>query len=235
VSEDLEALDRQYRRQAEWFYGMRADLLRRVGIDRKRRVLQLGCGTGVVTPELVRRSGGEVVAVDVDAGRLELHPERFAGAECAVSRAEALPFPDGSFDLVFTQMLFLWLPDVPAVVREVKRVLVPGCELIIAAEPDFGGRIEYPATAEIGPQMYVALRALGADPEAARKLPQTLACEGFKVDVGVQASLFQPDDLPGAWQEEVQFLESLGGSAPAAAEASFLFMPYFWFLARKSK
>ena len=234
LNEDLQALDVQYQRQAAWFYGVRADLLRRVGIQGKRQVLELGCGTGSVTQELTRRCRGRVVALDIQAGPLRLHPERFATARQVVGSGEALPFADASFDLVFTQMLFLWVPDPATIAREVRRVLEPGCELLAAAEPDFGGRIEHPEVSRLGPSMSEALRALGADPEVARKMPEVLCREGFRVDVGVHPSLFQPDELPAAWEEERRFLASIGGpTVTAERPLTFLFMPYFWFLARR--
>jgi len=232
--EDLEALDAQYRRQAAWFYGVRANLLRRVGISDKREVLELGCGTGAVTPELTRQCRGQVTAVDIEAGPLRLHPKRFRAARRVVAAGEALPFADAAFDLVFTQMLFLWVPDPPKLLHEARRVLKPGCELVAAAEPDFGGRIEHPEASRLGPQMSAALRALGADPEVARKLPEALCREGFRVDMGVHPSLFQPDELPAAWEDERRFLASSGGGASTAGAPTFLFMPYFWFLARRA-
>ncbi len=231
---ELKALDRQYRRQAQWFYGVRSTLLRRVGIQGKRQVLELGCGTGAVTPELTRRCKGRVVALDIQAGPFGLHPERFADAQRVVAPGEAMPFADGSFDLVFTQMLFLWVADPAPLVREVRRVLKPGCELIVAAEPDFGGRIEHPEASQLGPRMSAALRALGADPWIARKMAAVLCQEGFRVDVGVHPSLFQQDELPAAWEEERRFLASIEGRPVAEGQqTTFLFMPYFWFLARK--
>jgi SAM-dependent methyltransferase len=231
--EQLRALDARYRRQGEWFYGMRSNLLRRVGIRSKKRVLEIGCGTGVVTEELVRRCPGEVVAVDIEAGPMALRPERFEGARRIVAPGEALPFAAASFDLVFTQMLFLWVADVRAVMREAARVLRPGCELLLAAEPDYGGRIEHPAQSALGPRMAGALRDLGADPEVARKLPAALQAEGFQVTMGIHPSLFQPDELTAAWQGEGEFLASLEGRAvDETPPATFLFMPYFWFLAR---
>lgn len=235
-AEELEALDAQYRRQAAWFRGVRANLLRRVGIGAKRQVLELGCGTGVVTEELTRRCRGQVFAMDMDSAPLRLRPKRMKGARPIVASGEALPFADGTIDLVFTQMLFMWLPDPGSVAREAARVLKAGCELLLVAEPDFGGRIEHPEASRLGPRMSAALRALGADPEVARKMPQTLAAEGFQVNMGVHPSLYQPDELAAAWEDERGFLESLGGKpAEPGCPLAFLFMPYFWFLARKGR
>lgn len=236
AKEKLEELDAQYQRQAAWFSGVRANLLRRVGIQGKRQVLELGCGTGAVTPELTRRCGGHVVALDIRAGPLSLRPERFKAARQVIASGDAMPFADQSFDLVFTQMLFLWVADPAAVVREVRRVLEPGCELVVAAEPDFGGRIEHPEASRLGPRMSAALSAVGADPEVARKMPDILSREGFQVSMGVHPSLFQPDELARAWDGEQRFLASLEGRPIEPCHAvNFLFMPYFWFLARRRR
>jgi len=199
-------------------------------------MLDLGCGTGAVIEELARRCKGQVVGLDIEAAPLKLHPERFASAHRVVASGGTLPFPDASFDLVFSQMLFLWVPDPAALVREVARVLQPGCELVAAAEPDFGGRIEYPEASRLGPRMSASLRALGADPEIARKLPEVFSHAGFHVDMGVHPSLFQPDELSAAWEEERKFLASVEDRAvEKCPAATFLFMPYFWFLARKQQ
>ncbi len=82
--------------------------------------------------------------------------------------------------------------------------------------------------------MSAALRALGADPEIARKMPHILCREGFQVDMGVHPSLFQPDELPAACEEERRLLASIDGRPVGQGQPmTFLFMPYFWFLTRK--
>ena len=51
------------------------------------------------------------------------------GAEVVESGAEALPFDDGSFDVVVSTMVLCTVPDVEAVIREIRRALAPGGEL----------------------------------------------------------------------------------------------------------
>ncbi len=220
-------------RQAAWFYGVRTDLLRRVGLRGMRTVLDLGCGTGVVTEELARRCTGRVVAADADAGVFGLRPERFAGAQRVVARAERLPFADGAFDLVFAQMLFLWVADAAAVAREARRVLRPGGVLLAAAEPDYGGRIEQP---DAGPRRADAGRVAraGRGPAGRAAHAGGAARGGLPRRRGRAPSMPQPDELAAAWREEVRFLGSLEGRPVEAPPATFLYMPYFWFMARKA-
>ena len=66
-------------------------------------------------------------------------------------------------------------------------------------------------------------------------LPAVLAATGFEVTMGVHPSLFRPAELHDRWKEEAHFIRSLDGCPPEAERPpSFLFMPYFWLLARKA-
>ncbi|MFW5868596.1 MAG: class I SAM-dependent methyltransferase [Armatimonadota bacterium] len=70
---------------AQWLQGPRSRALRRAGIGRRERVLEVGCGHGFVTEELGRRAAGEVVAVDAQFGAFGVEPERPTG-ETPVAR-----------------------------------------------------------------------------------------------------------------------------------------------------
>ena len=199
-----EQLRATYREQSKWFASERSRLLRKAGIVNCRRVLDLGTGTGEMLPELRRRTRGEVVGVDNDPAVLAL-----AGDGCIQSDAQPLPFEDASFDLVFTQMFFLWAHPVDQVLSEIRRVLETGAYLIVAAEPDYGGLIEYPCRSEELERFIISLRQEGADPEIGRKLPSLLSCHGFSVEAGTHPSL------------------------PVRADNTFRYIPYFWFLARR--
>lgn len=72
-----------------------------------RRVLDAACGTGFLTQHLQ----GEVTALDQSAAMLDVTRERRPDAELVVGDALALPFPDGSFDLVFTAHFYGHLRD----------------------------------------------------------------------------------------------------------------------------
>jgi len=87
------------------------------------RVLDLGCGRGGVVEELHGRAG-RVVGVDPDRASLAEH--RLVHLPRAAGRAEALPFPDRSFDLVCCSWVLEHLPDPERALREVARVLAPG-------------------------------------------------------------------------------------------------------------
>jgi SAM-dependent methyltransferase len=178
-------------RQARWLAPARAQLLRRVHIARRRRVMDLGAGYGVVVPELVRRAGGYVAALDRAREALHRGKDLLAGAGPVTGDAAHLPFQDGAFDLVLSQVTLLWSGTPEAAVAEIRRVLAPNGALV-ALEPDYGGLMEYPPAVESRDLWLKALDRAGADPYIGRKLPGLLAQQGFEVRVSLFDTLVPP-------------------------------------------
>jgi SAM-dependent methyltransferase len=110
-------------------------LLRLVDFNgyRGRRVLEVGCGAGV---DLARfaKGGADVVGVDLAASAIELSRANFAqqglAGEFHVADGEALPFDDGSFDLVYAHGVVQYTADPQRLVDECRRVLAPGGEAV---------------------------------------------------------------------------------------------------------
>ena len=96
-----------------------------------RRVLEVGCGTGRLAAALGERAGADVTAVDASPAMVER--ARALGVDARAARAEALPFPDASFDAVVMRMV-VHLVDRPAALAEAARVLRPGGTLAVATE-----------------------------------------------------------------------------------------------------
>ncbi|MEZ4554002.1 MAG: class I SAM-dependent methyltransferase [Dehalococcoidia bacterium] len=96
-----------------------------------RRVLDLGCGLG----EYVRafeRQGAEAYGCDIEQARLAQARER-GTANVLVAAGEALPFRDGSLDVVVLNEVIEHVQDDGATMREVSRVLAPGGVAVIYA------------------------------------------------------------------------------------------------------
>ena len=98
-----------------------------------RRVLEVGCGAGV---DLARfaRGGAAVTGVDIASSAIDLARANFEQqglrGELRVANGEQLPFPDGSFDLVFAHGVVQYTSDPKRLVEECRRVLAPGGEAI---------------------------------------------------------------------------------------------------------
>jgi SAM-dependent methyltransferase len=111
------------------------DLAARLQIRDGGHVLELACGTGIVTLRLRERmpASARLVATDLNEPMLEIAKRRLGGApgvEWSQADACALPFPPASFDAVVCQFGLMFVPDKPAAFREARRVLVPGGQFL---------------------------------------------------------------------------------------------------------
>jgi SAM-dependent methyltransferase len=105
-----------------------------------QRVLDDGCGPGALTAELVHRVGPEgVAAVDPSAPFVEAARTRLPGVDVRRASAEALPFPDDSFDAALAQLVVHFMTDPVAGLREMARVTRPG-GVVAACVWDMSGR-----------------------------------------------------------------------------------------------
>ncbi|MEV5608676.1 methyltransferase domain-containing protein [Streptomyces sp. NPDC052225] len=104
--------------------------------DGARRLLDLACGTGIVT-RLLARPGLRPYGVDLAEGMLRAAAPRLGGA---VARADSrqLPFGDGAFDAVTAVWLLHLLDDAAPVVAEAARVLRPGGVLVTTVDKNAG-------------------------------------------------------------------------------------------------
>jgi SAM-dependent methyltransferase len=92
-----------------------------------QRVLDVGCGPGVLTAQLAVRVGAaEVVAIDPSRPFVESTRQRLPGVEVCEGSAEDLPFPDDGFDLAVAQLVVHFMSDPVAGLAEMARVTRPG-------------------------------------------------------------------------------------------------------------
>ena len=88
-----------------------------------QRVLDVGCGPGALTAELVRRLGPDnVSAVDPSEPFVAAAKERHPGVDVQLATAEQLPFGDGEFDAALAQLVVHFMSDPVAGLREMARV-----------------------------------------------------------------------------------------------------------------
>jgi SAM-dependent methyltransferase len=91
-----------------------------------RRVLDVGAGEGQLARLAVRDGATLVVGVDPTVAQLAVARERAGGVRYARAYADALPFPDASFDAVVVCLVFEHIADHVPAIREIARVLEPG-------------------------------------------------------------------------------------------------------------
>lgn len=131
-----EAYDRFMGRYSTQLSSQMAEL---AGVRPGQRVLDVGCGPGALTAELVGRLGPEgVAAVDPSAPFVEAARARNPGVSVQQATAEHLPFADDAFDTALAQLVVHFMKDPVAGLAEMARVTRPN-GIVAACVWDHGG------------------------------------------------------------------------------------------------
>src|SRR3954471_10685224 len=166
-----------YQRHAAFVPALGASILSRLDPKAGERILDLGCGDGVLTAQIVA-AGALVTGVDASPEMVSAAWAR--GVDARLVDARALPF-HGEFDAVFSNAVLHWVPEADAVLAGVARALRPGGRFVA----EFGGHTNVAA-------ITVAIRAAFARHAVATALPWyyptpeeyrgRLVANGFAVD-----------------------------------------------------
>ena len=109
------------------------------GVTPGQRALDVGCGPGALTEELVRRLGAEsVAAVGPSEPFIGAVSERYPGVDARTSSADDLPFDNDEFDVTLAQLVVHFMPDPVAGLAEMARVTRDG-GVVVACVWDHGG------------------------------------------------------------------------------------------------
>ena len=98
-------------------------------------IIDLGCGTGVVSAQLTQRfPASSVFGLDIAEGMLEYARTRFSSSALhwCCADAESLPLQDNSVELIFSSLAVQWCADFQQLCNEVIRVLKPGGSCVLA-------------------------------------------------------------------------------------------------------
>lgn len=101
-----------------------------------KRILDAGCGSGLFSLAAARKGAQEVVGIDIDEPRIpyarrSAERQEIRNATFRVMSVYEMDFPDCHFDRVISHTVFEHLPDVPAALSSLYRVLKPGGEIFI--------------------------------------------------------------------------------------------------------
>ena len=110
------------------------EMLDRVPVSASDRVLDVGCGTGILARIVRERAGAHTHVEGVDVSPLMIGKARTIAPEITWHEAgvEKMPFADKSFDVVLCQQAFQFFPDREAASREMHRVLKSGGRVAIS-------------------------------------------------------------------------------------------------------
>lgn len=173
--------------QAQWTSSTRNYLFSLAGVSGSDYVLDVGCGTGVQTRLLSDSGVQHPVGIDINPKFIDLAATLMQNGEFSVADAHLLPFEENTFVCSFSHYVLMWIINPLSVLIQMKRVTKPGAAVLALAEPDYGGRIDYPDELEtINRWQSQALQHQGADPFFGRKLKSLFHEAGFvDIEVGV--------------------------------------------------
>jgi SAM-dependent methyltransferase len=137
------------------------------GVAAGQRVVDVGCGPGALTVELVRRLGADnVSAVDPSESFVAAARERHPGVDVHRAAAEELPFGDGAFGAALAQLVVHFMADPVAGLREMARVTTAGGVVAACVWDHAGGRgplsVFWAAARELDPDVDDESRFAGA-------------------------------------------------------------------------
>ena len=190
------------------------------------RVLDLACGSGVVTRLVAPQVGptGRVTGLDINAPMLDvarsLPTPDGAPITWVQASAVAMDLPDAAFDVILCQQGFQFFADKPAALREMRRVLVPAGRLLFSVWKGSGPyqiAIAEALERHVGPDAAKKFRAHRVVPDA-DTLHRMLIAAGFR-DVEVRPSAMSVR-LPPMDSFVLKHLSGNGGIAEAVAAVS---------------
>ena len=200
----------RYQQQAGWTRAMRHFILRRFDLQPGKRVLEIGCGTGAVTSDLAAAFPGNFFGLDNNFGFVCLANTADPKPGYTCGDAFTLPYPSDCFDAVICHFFLLWTRDIPAILREMQRVSRTAGMIAALAEPDYGGRIDFPdSLGELAQWQAFALGSQGANPNVGRRLMAEFIAAGLEaVESGLMGGQWKSNYDKGAFDQEWKIIES---------------------------
>ena len=187
--QDLADFIKKLELQAKETAEERLPLYLEVGLKDAELVLDVGCGSGVVTRDIANLTKGKVIAIDGSKDMINVANEvlkRYSNVELRLGNAENLPFKNDIFDIVTCNLLLMWADNPQKVVDEMARVTKNNGIVLATLEPDYGGKLHWPEHQKVDPIFSgEAITSKGGDPHIGRKLRALFIRAGLKTKVGI--------------------------------------------------
>jgi len=200
--------DKRFQQQVRWTNPIRRHLLQACRVQKHDHIIEVGCGSGALLEALSGDGFHNLSAIDLDLESLH----RVGKAYTTIAgNALQLPFLDKIFDHTFCHFFLMWSRDPHLALNEMRRVTKPGGWVIAFAEPDYGGRLDFPPFyEEIGKLQVEALMRQNADVSMGRKLRTLFSDIGlqnaFGGIIGMEWGRHSDEDLILEWKVLVQDL-----------------------------
>ncbi|MFX0016885.1 MAG: class I SAM-dependent methyltransferase [Candidatus Hermodarchaeota archaeon] len=203
--EDTHYFNELYEDQLEWTISTRKRLYRKMNLFHAQKVLEVGSGTGAILREIQTiNSRIKLVGVDWNLIALNYSKRESINPHVVCAKGELLPFSPNSFDITLSHYFLLWVKEPLTVLKEMKRVTRIGGWIACLAEPDYGGRIDYPASKLWEELLFESLSA--PDPLIGRKLRALFSKVGLEVEVGLQSAVLSPNVVMDLYKDEIDKL-----------------------------
>jgi SAM-dependent methyltransferase len=222
ISSNLSPADwhQRFSIQASWTAELRRYIFPNAGIANAKRLLEVGCGTGVLLKEIdlsIQHSEIQLYGLDIDRSFLRVATHKAANSKLAEGDAVALPYVKNCFDISFCHYLLLWVSDPVQTIKEMLRVTLPGGSVLALAEPDYGGRLDSPESLfEFRRLQEIALFRQGANSQLGRRLGEIFHEAGCsQIETGVLGGRWSEVLSKTEWESEWNILlQDFGDSLP---------------------
>ena len=154
-------------------------------IKTKKNILDVGCGTGVVTADIASLTAGHITGIDIDDKKLDIAKVAVPDhVDLLLGDALELPFRDNTFDLVVFSVVLPYVKDQQQAVDEMARVTERDGIVLATMEPDHAGELCYPEDKASPPRLEY-MKEMGVDIATGRKLKYFFRKAGMKTEIGI--------------------------------------------------
>ena len=196
-----------YRLQAEWLAPYRRYLYRKIGLVHHEHILDFGCGSGIITEEILQICSRPVLGVDRDPAMIAFAQKEFPQNRFLAADENELLKQGLRFDLIVLSFVLMWQAKPLHFLQKIKKLLSEKGTLLILAEPDYGGRIDFPDELDFLKEIFTGhIISQKGDPFIGRKLKNLLLKSGWQTEVGLASYLNFPETYdPDIWENEWRF------------------------------